>query len=528
MVALLLAGKWEADTIFQVLEGDLQALQFSRINDLVYIVHPSYPPVKLARIADDNWTWEEVVWEYPPTLEENIEDVTRDPSATSGSITITASADTFQADHVGSYRVIGHRRENAYVSVLVNSGTATSSALHVQGEWELTRIGNWQGTLNLQRRKIGNTGGEAIRTWSDANATNWPSFDDVALYAAAAPTPTPTSTSSPSPTPTPTRSPTPQPTPEIGSNLDLTGFRLVFADNFNTLSVQSPDDKGSAIWLGHGPYGAASNFSKSQWSWDRRTLRVENGVLVNTAWWDESINNWRSGLISSMDRQGDGFAQRFGYWEARMRMPDAGRGAVPAFWLLAATTIPNHTGIKGYEIDILEWFGKDAPQIADRFAHTIHEWNPDGPDGPGSEGRWVDVADPINTWHTYGCMVTPWWIAFYLDGVCTWTKPVNLDYNNSPLYVMVNYALGGGWPVTGEPYASHGDSALLVDYVYAYAPPAAWPIPQTPNHSLSNAGFESDADGAHGAAGWREWSSAGSNSNGLVVEGESHGGTEYL
>jgi beta-glucanase (GH16 family) len=272
------------------------------------------------------------------------------------------------------------------------------------------------------------------------------------------------------------------PTPKIGSNLDLTGFGLVFADDFNTLSAQAPDDKGSAIWLGHGPYGAASNFSVSQWSWDSKTLRVENGALVNTAWWDQSINNWRSGLISSMDRQRDGFAQRFGYWEARMRMPNAGRGAFPAFWLLAATTIPNHNGIKGYEIDILEWFGQDAPQSADRFAHTIHEWNPDGSQGAGSEGKWVDVADPINTWHTYGCMVTPWWIAFYLDGVCTWTKPVNLDYNKFPLYVMVNYALGGGWPVTGEPYASHGDSALLVDYVYAYAPPAAWPIPRAPTN----------------------------------------------
>ena len=406
-------------------------------------------------------------------------------------------------------------------------GIATSSALYAQGEWELATFGDWQGTLNLQRRKIGHTGWETIRTWSDANATSWLSFDDVALYAAAAPAPTPTPRPTPRPAPRRTPTPTPQPTPKIGSNLDLTGFGLVFADNFNTLSVQAPGDKGSAIWLGHGPYGAASNFSVSHWSWDSKTLRVENGALVNTAWWDQSINNWRSGLISSMDRQRDGFAQRFGYWEARMRMPNAGRGAFPAFWLLAATTIPNHNGIKGYEIDILEWFGQDAPQSADRFAHTIHEWNPDGSQGAGSEGKWVDVADPINTWHTYGCMVTPWWIAFYLDGVCTWTKPVNLDYNNSPLYVMVNYALGGGWPVTGEPYASHGDSALLVDYVYAYAPPAAWPIPRAPNRSLSNAGFESDADGAQEAAGWGEWSAGGHNANGRVVDGGSHSGRKH-
>ena len=297
--------------------------------------------------------------------------------------------------------------------------------------------------------------------------------------------------SAPMPTPTPSPTPTPvePPAPTVGSDLDLNGFTKVFEDNLDILSVQAPDDKGNAKWLGHGPYGPATNFSVSQWSWDTRTLRVKNGALVITAWWDKSINNWRSGIISSMDRQKDGFAQRFGYFEIRCKMPNAGRGALPAFWLLASDSIPTHVGVKGYEIDIFEWFGKDAPQIPDRIAHTIHDWNPDGTQGPGNEGKWVDVADPINTWHTYGCMVTPWWIAFYVDGKCSWTKPTDLDYCNASLYIMVDYALGGGWPVTGKPYASRGDSSLSVDYVCAYSPPSNWVIPRPRPRQLKNPGL---------------------------------------
>jgi hypothetical protein len=33
---------------------------------------------------------------------------------------------------------------------------------------------------------------------------------------------------------------------------------------------------------------------------------------------DQWGNNWESGLIASMDKRRHGFAQRFGYWSARI------------------------------------------------------------------------------------------------------------------------------------------------------------------------------------------------------------------
>ncbi len=119
-------------------------------------------------------------------------------------------------------------------------------------------------------------------------------------------------------------------------DIDLTGYRLVFSDEFNTLSVGSANGKGAAKWGDWPPYGPAGAFSLSHWT--RGRLRVDNGILFSDAVWtaqrrDAAGNNWESGLIASMDTNKSGFAQRFGYWSARMKMPDAGEGAWGAFWL---------------------------------------------------------------------------------------------------------------------------------------------------------------------------------------------------
>jgi hypothetical protein len=76
----LTAGNWVAQDIVEVptpyAEADLRGLQFCPINDLIYITHPLHYVRKLTRVADDDWTFEQVIWEYPPTLDENIEDIT--------------------------------------------------------------------------------------------------------------------------------------------------------------------------------------------------------------------------------------------------------------------------------------------------------------------------------------------------------------------------------------------------------------------------------------------------------------------
>jgi beta-glucanase (GH16 family) len=266
-------------------------------------------------------------------------------------------------------------------------------------------------------------------------------------------------------------------------DIDLTGYKLVFSDEFNTLSVGSADGKGSAKWGDWPPYGPAGAFSRSHWA--RRRLGVDNGILFSEAVWtaerrDAAGNNWESGLIASMDKKRSGFAQRFGYWSARMKMPNAGEGAWCAFWVASASGIPN-AGTKGYEIDIAELYGSQFKKGhgGDRYNWVVHPWNSDGSQAPPpyEGGEWVDIpgGDAINQWHIYGCKVAPDFITFYIDGQEVGRKPTNLDYLNDPLYIIINYALRD--PLTGEPFANKGRSSLQVDWVRAYNLPSNISIP---------------------------------------------------
>jgi len=85
------------------LEADLPGLRFAQEGDVLYIAHPSYPPMKLSRYGDANWTLAEVDFTWGPFLPENLTATTLTPSGTTGSnITLTASTSLFEATHEGS------------------------------------------------------------------------------------------------------------------------------------------------------------------------------------------------------------------------------------------------------------------------------------------------------------------------------------------------------------------------------------------------------------------------------------------
>jgi hypothetical protein len=71
----LAEGRWVAQTILEVptpyAASHLREVQFAQINDIMYFAHASYPPYKLSRLADNNWTFTPVVFDYPPLQEQN-------------------------------------------------------------------------------------------------------------------------------------------------------------------------------------------------------------------------------------------------------------------------------------------------------------------------------------------------------------------------------------------------------------------------------------------------------------------------
>jgi beta-glucanase (GH16 family) len=169
-----------------------------------------------------------------------------------------------------------------------------------------------------------------------------------------------------------------------------------------------------------------------------------------------------------MDKSRSGFAQKYGYFAARIKMPDAGRGAWPAFWLASVGGIRT-ARTKGLEVDIVEWYGNDQSGAR----QSVHPWNADGSQGPLAGGGRAAIpgGDAINQWHIYGAKIDPVNITFYIDGIQTRQMPTPNDYLEYPLYMMVDYALGGGWPVDGAPFNTHGRSSMYVDWIRAYKLP---------------------------------------------------------
>ena len=184
----LAAMRWIEQDILEVPTpyeaGDLRGLQFCPINDIIYITHPGFPPQKMTRVADDDWTFEKVVWDYPPTLDENIEDITITAAATSGNnVLLTASDDIFTAAHVGSFWLIGHSRSGAdasFINLALGAASGTSSSLTVLGSWEFTTYGSWAGTVVIERQIVGTSLWEPIRTYlnSDLGQRNVSSIGD--------------------------------------------------------------------------------------------------------------------------------------------------------------------------------------------------------------------------------------------------------------------------------------------------------------------------------------------------------------
>jgi beta-glucanase (GH16 family) len=253
------------------------------------------------------------------------------------------------------------------------------------------------------------------------------------------------------------RSAQPQPSqaPE-GTALDLCAFRPTFLEDFNSLSVSGhPEDHQR--WFAHTPWGGDFGDAAFTDPQPDFPFSVRNGILRIEAR-KEADNKWRSGLLASAHPDGTGFAQRYGYFEARAKLPK-GLGVWPGFWLNAN----QQRGVKdpGVEIDVLEYYG----QFPDGFHSSVHIWDNSG----AGDNRVSDHVTPVvygsldSDFHTYGVDVEPDWVIFYLDRREIWrvVTPAELT---KPFMVLVSLALGSGWPIDRTP----NPSIMEIDYVHVY------------------------------------------------------------
>jgi hypothetical protein len=152
--------------------GDLQGIKYAQINDVMYLVHPSYPVQKLSRIADTNWTIAAVSFADPALLDENVTDITLTPSAATGSITLTATGGTpFVAAHVGSIFQVSYQRSDISIRRAITSD-GTSGTMRVVGGWRLRTSGTWDADVNLERSYDG-VNWELVRLVESSSDSNY-------------------------------------------------------------------------------------------------------------------------------------------------------------------------------------------------------------------------------------------------------------------------------------------------------------------------------------------------------------------
>lgn len=150
-----------AGTIYEIStpysEDDLDHLQITQSADVMYIVHPDYPPKELLRYNELSWVLQDMSFTWPVFGDENSnKDITLTASALTGTITLTSSEPLFRTSDVGAYLKISeavtnyrlwvpddstattvneylYYLENLYKCTTGAGGTGSSPLLHTEG-----------------------------------------------------------------------------------------------------------------------------------------------------------------------------------------------------------------------------------------------------------------------------------------------------------------------------------------------------------------------------------------------------------
>lgn len=218
--------------------------------------------------------------------------------------------------------------------------------------------------------------------------------------------------------------------------LSLDDYYLTFEDTFNKLDISARGPRTK--WIAHTPWNGdfgSAVFSDPTadfpFTIGQSGLRIEARKGTN--------GQWRSGLICSMDKDGrgqHGFAQQFGYFEMRAKLPE-GQGVWPAFWLIGVDK--SHYAS---EIDVMEFYGG----FPDAYHVTTHVWKKTSGNAGSDKIIKVPPHSLSTQFNDFGVSIEEDWTTFFLNRteVQRW---VTLDEFKQPMYMLANLALGGGWPI---------------------------------------------------------------------------------
>ena len=154
--------------------GDLFDLKFTQSADTLYICHKNYPVKTLFRNSDTSWTLSDFQFIEGPFTQDNTSDITVTPSGTTGTVTLTASADIFTAGMVGGLMRISH--EVLGQSDSRDSGTSgvwIGASLKCNGDWSFVTGDPWTTTIIIEQSNDNGVSWNAIKyisLWEDGSS----------------------------------------------------------------------------------------------------------------------------------------------------------------------------------------------------------------------------------------------------------------------------------------------------------------------------------------------------------------------
>jgi beta-glucanase (GH16 family) len=215
------------------------------------------------------------------------------------------------------------------------------------------------------------------------------------------------------------------------------GYRLVWADEFNTDGL--PDATRWAYDTGRNKEGWHNNERQYYAAARAENAAVKGGRLHITARREalRSAADWGGQAYTSARLVTAGKADwTYGYFEIRARLP-CGQGTWPAIWMLGRSG----GWPAGGELDIMEHVGERPTRV---FS-TVHTAAGSGGNGRGAD---TELADACSAFHTYQMHWTPDAVRFGIDGRTHFTY-VNPKTGtaawpfDAPQFLILNIAIGG-------------------------------------------------------------------------------------
>lgn len=171
--AVILDGNdpYEITTTFD--GNEIPYLRWTQSDNTMFIVDGTDEPQKLTRTGHTDWTITDANITTGPFLPANTEDINIVPSDTTGTITLMANSDIWDANHVGALWEISQPLSSVSYTGTLDANESSLQTAYFKGAYGFTTEGTWVGTVTLERSTNGGvTWSPALSPLTDTNFDN--------------------------------------------------------------------------------------------------------------------------------------------------------------------------------------------------------------------------------------------------------------------------------------------------------------------------------------------------------------------